>query len=107
MSFETQINSIIKDAKNKGLNFKEIVTENGLKDMIDFNKELEYDNLADTFIEVFKKKTGMCNENNLKDDFDDCDENFYVEFTSPDFRFLKKLKNTICYILRKHESKAS
>jgi len=37
-----------------------------------------------------------------EDDFDDCDENFYVEFTSPDFRFLKQLKNTIRDILRKH-----
>lgn len=166
MSFEKQINSIIQDAKNKGLDFKEIVTKN----MIDFNKELEYDNLADEFIEAFKKKTGMVDDNNIsmedfaeyvknnintaminccfesdisdihfqiyigvnenvtlqqiidqtaeflfitvyhytdEDDFDDCDENFYVEFTSPDFRFLKKLKNTICDILRKHESKAS
>lgn len=171
MSLETQINSIINDAKQKGIDFRDIVTKNALKNMIDFNKELKYDNLADTFIEAFKKKTRMYNENNLtieefaeyvknnintamvncccfesdisdihfqiyiginenvtlqqiidqtaeflfitvyhytdKDDFDDCDENFYVEFTSPDFRFLKKLKNTICYILRKHESKAS
>lgn len=166
MSFEKQINSIIQDAKNKGLDFKEIVTKN----MIDFNKELEYDNLADEFIEAFKQKTGMYNENNLtieefaeyvknnintemvdccfeydiknihfqifieinenvtlqqiidqtadfliitvyhytdEDDFDDNDPEFYVEFTSPDFRFLKKLKNTICDILRNHESKAS
>lgn len=65
MSFETQINSIIKDAKQKGIDFREIVTENGLKDMIDFNKELEYDNLADEFIEVFKKKTGMVDNNNI------------------------------------------
>ena len=153
MSFDTQINSIIKDAKNKGLDFKDIVTKNALKNMIDFNKELEYDNLADEFIESFKKKTGMVDDNNISvEDFaeyvknsintamincccfeydisdihfqiyiginenvtlqqiidqtaeflfitvyhytneDDCDENFYVEFTSPDFRFLKKLK---------------
>lgn len=138
--------------------------------MIDFNKELEYDNLADNFIEAFNQKTGMYNGNNLtveefaeyvknnintemvdccfesdikdihfqiyivinenvtlqqiidqtaeflfitvyhytdEDDFDDCDENFYVEFASPDFNFLQKLKNTICDILRNHESKAS
>ena len=31
MSLEKQINDIIQDAKNKGLDFKEIVTENGLK----------------------------------------------------------------------------
>lgn len=37
-----------------------------------------------------------------EDDFDDNDPEFYVEFTSPDFRFLKQLKNTICDILRKH-----
>ena len=42
-----------------------------------------------------------------EDDFDDNDPEFYVEFTSPDFRFLKQLKNTICDILRNHESKAS
>ena len=172
MTFETQINSIIKDAKQKGIDFKEIVTENGLKDMIDFNKELEYDNLADEFIEAFKNKTGMVDDNNTsmedfsryirvnceletgivtcnfesyiknihfqifimvdgfvtlqqiidqtanfltitvyhytdEDDFDDNDPDFYVEFTSPDFRFLKKLKTTICDILRNHESKAS
>ena len=165
MSFETQINSIIKDVKQKGIDFKEIVVKNGLKNMIDFSKELEYDNLADNFIDAFKNKTGMCNENNLtveefaeyvknnintemvdccfesdikdihfqiyieinenvtlqqiidqtanfltitvyhytdEDDFDDNDPEFYVEFTSPDFRFLKQLKNTICDILRKH-----
>ena len=171
MSLETQINSIIQDTKNKGLDFKEIVTKNALKNMIDFNKELEYDNLADEFIDAFKKKTGMYNENNLtieefaeyvknnintamiswccfesdisdihfqiyigvnenvtlqqiidqtanfltitvyhytdEDDFDDNDLEFYVEFTSPDFRFLKQLKNTICDILRNYESKAS
>lgn len=172
MTFETQINNIVKDAKQRGIDFKEIVTENGLKDMIDFNKELEYDNLADEFIEAFKNKTGMVDDNNIsmedfsryirvnceletgivtcnfesyiknihfqifimvdgfvtlqqiidqtanfltitvyhytdEDDFDDNDENFYVEFTSPDFRFLKKLKTTICDILRNHESKAS
>lgn len=33
--------------------------------MIDFNKELEYDNLADEFIEAFKKKTGMVGDNNI------------------------------------------
>lgn len=66
--------------------------------MIDFNKELEYNNLADEFIEAFKNKTGMVGDN---------DPEFCVEFTSPDFRFLKQLKNTICYILRNHESKAS
>lgn len=135
--------------------------------LIDFNKELEYCNLADNFIEAFKNKTGMVDDNNIsvedfsnyirfncesdtglvpcnfesdiknihfqifitvngfvtlqqiidqtanfltitvyhytdEDDFDDNDPNFYVEFTSPDFRFLKKLKNTICDILRKH-----
>nr|DAQ48541.1 MAG TPA: hypothetical protein [Caudoviricetes sp.]DAT07327.1 MAG TPA: hypothetical protein [Caudoviricetes sp.] len=172
MTFETQINSIVKDAKNKGLNFKEIVIENGLKDMIDFNKELEFARLADEFIEAFKEKTGMVGDNNIsmedfsryirvnceletgivtcnfesyiknihfqifimvdgfvtlqqiidqtanfltitvyhytdEDDFDDNDPEFYVEFTSPDFRFLKQLKNTICDILRNHESKAS
>lgn len=42
-----------------------------------------------------------------EDDFDDNDPDFYVEFTSPDFRFLKQLKTTICDILRSHESKAS
>lgn len=165
MSFETQINSIIKDAKQNGIDFREIVTENGLKNMIDFNKELEYDNLADEFIDAFNQKTGMYNENNLtveefaeyvknnintemvdccfesgikdihfqiyieinenvtlqqiidqtanfltitvyhytdEDDFDDNDPDFYVEFVSPDFRFLTQLKNTICDILRKH-----
>lgn len=35
------------------------------------------------------------------------EEKDYIEFTSPDFRFLGKLKNTICDILRKYESKAS
>lgn len=172
MSFEKQINDIVIDAKQKGIDFRNIVTENGLKNMIDFNKELEYAELADKFIEAFKKKTGMVDDNNIsmedfaeyirvnsesdtgmvtcnfeydikdihfqifitidefvtlqqiidqtaeflfitvyhytdEDDFDDCDENFYVEFTSPDFRFLGKLKNTICDILRKYESKAS
>lgn len=172
MSFETQINSIIKDAKQNGIDFREIVTENGLKDMIDFNKELEFARLADEFIEVFKKKTGMVDDNNIsmedfseyirvncesdtglvacifesdikdihfqifitvdgfvtlqqiidqtanfltitvyhytdEDDFDDNDPDFYVEFTSPDFRFLNHLKNTICDVLRNHESKAS
>lgn len=174
MSFETQINSIINDAKQKGIDFRDIVTKNGLKkdSMIDFNKELEYAELADEFIEAFKQKTGMVDDNNIsvedfaeyirvnseldtgmvtcnfeydikdihfqiyieinenvtlqqiidqtaefltitvyhytdEDDFDDNDPEFYVEFTSPDFRFLKKLKNTICDILRKHESKAS
>ena len=167
MSFETQINSIVKDAKQKGIDFKEIVVKNGLKNMIDFSKELEYDNLADEFIEAFKKKTGMVGDNNIsmedfseyirvkcesetgivtcnfesyiknihfqifitvdgfvtlqqiidqtadfltitvyhytdEDDFDDNDPEFYVEFTSPDFRFLKQLKNTICDVLRKH-----
>lgn len=164
MSFEKQINDIINDAKNKRLNFKEIVTENGLKDMIDFNKELEYDNLADEFIDAFAYKTGMCNGNNIdmedfaryietkldtgltecafdydiedvhfqvfievnnvtlqqiidqtanfltitvyhytdEDDFDDNDPHFYVEFTSPDFNFLQKLKNVICDVLRDH-----
>ena len=165
MSFETQINSIVKDAKQNGIDFRKIVTENGLKDMIDFNKELEYDNLADNFIDAFKHKTGMCNGNNLtveefaeyvknnlntemvdccfesdikdihfqiyieinenvtlqqiidqtanfltitvyhytdEDDFDDNDPDFYVEFTSPDFRFLKQLKNTIYSILSEH-----
>lgn len=42
-----------------------------------------------------------------EDDFDDNDPEFYDEFTSPDFRFSKQLKNTICDILRNHESKAS
>ena len=137
--------------------------------MIDFNKELEFARLADNFIDAFKQKTGMEDDNNIsvedfsnyirfncesdtglvpcifesdiknihfqiyitinekttlqqiidqtadfltitvyhytdEDDFDDNDENFYVEFTSPDFRFLKQLKNTICDILRNHES---
>lgn len=172
MSLETQINSIVKDAKQNGIDFKEIVTENGLKNMIDFNKELEFARLADEFIEAFKRKTGMVGDNNIsmenfseyirvkceseteivtcnfesyiknihfqifitvdgfvtlqqiidqtanfltitvyhytdEDDFDDNDPEFYVEFTSPDFRFLKQLKNTICDILRNHESKAS
>ena len=56
--------------------------------MIDFNKELEFANTDE-------------------DDFDDNDPEFYIEFTSPDFRFLKQLKNTICDILRNYESKAS
>lgn len=135
--------------------------------LIDFNKELEYCNLADNFIEAFKNKTGIVDDNNVsmedfseyirvnyesdtglvtcnfesdiknihfqifitvdgsvtlqqiidqtanfltitvyhytdEDDFDDNDPDFYVEFVSPDFRFLKQLKNTICDILRKH-----
>ena len=166
MSLEKQINSIIQDAKNKGLDFKEIVTENALKLMIDFNKELEYDNLADKFIEAFKQKNNITGENDIsiedfaeiiefnvkdemvrccfesdikdihfqifiemngnvtlqqiidqtaefltitvyhytdEDDFDDNDPDFYVEFTSPDFRFLKQLKSIICDILRKYK----
>mgnify|MGYP000926938288 CR=1 FL=1 len=144
-----------------------MVTENRLKDMIDFNKELEFARLADNFIEAFKNETGMEDDNDVsvedfseyirvncesdtglvtcnfesdiknihfqiyitinekttlqqiidqtadfltitvyhytdEDDFDDNDPDFYVEFTSPDFRFLKQLKNTICDILRKH-----
>lgn len=165
MSLEKQINSIIQDAKNKGLDFKEIVTENRVKTMVDFNKELEYDNLTNEFIEAFKQKNNITGENDIsiedfaeiiefnvkdemvrccfesdikdihfqifiemngnvtlqqiidqtaefltitvyhytdEDDFDDNDENFYVEFTSPDFRFLKQLKSTICDVLRKH-----
>lgn len=168
MSFEKQINSIIQDAKNKGLDFKEIVTKNGLKDMIYFNKKLEYDKLADEFIEAFKKKTGMNGENNISiEDLSNflnsnivgeglvkscfnytisgiefsvfrefntqvtlqdiinqsadfitltiyyykedtvLDEENYIEIKSSDFRFLKQLKNTICDILRNHESKVS
>lgn len=165
MSFEKQINDIINDARQKGIDFRNIVTENALKSMIDFNKELEYDKLADKFIEAFEKKTGMVDDNNIsvedfaeyirvncesdmitcnfesdiknihfqvfievnnvtlqqiidqtaefltitvyhytdEDDFDDNDPEFYVEFTSPDFRFLKQLKNTICDILRKYK----
>ena len=34
MSFEKQINSIIQDAKNKGLDFKEIVTKNTICDIL-------------------------------------------------------------------------
>lgn len=139
--------------------------------MIDFNKELEYDNLADEFIEAFKTKTALKGNNDIpvEDfagyikfnneilmieslfDYDikdihfqvaievneqvtlqqiidqnsdfltisvyhfteeeeeemDSYEDYCIKFTSPDFRFLKKLKNTICDILRKHESKAS
>lgn len=166
MSLEKQINSIIQDAKNKGLDFKEIVTENRVKTMVDFNKELEYDNLADEFIEAFKQKNNITGENDIsiedfaeiiefnvkdemvrccfesdikdihfqifiemngnvtlqqiidqtaefltitvyhytdEDDFDDNDPDFYVEFTSPDFRFLKQLKSIICDILRKYK----
>ena len=166
MSFEKQINDIVNDAKQNGIDFKKIVTENGLKDMIDFNKELEYDNLADNFIEAFKNKTGMGIENSIdmedfarylnikldmeltkcnfeydikdihfqvfievnnvtlqqiidqtanfltitvyhytdEDDFDDSDPEFYDEFTSPDFRFSKQLKNIICDVLRKSDA---
>lgn len=164
MSFETQINSIINDAKQKGINFKNIVTENALKIMIDFNKELEFARLADKFIEAFKQKTGITGENDISMEnlsnflnsdvvgeglvkscfnytidgieFDvfrefntqvtlqniinqsadfitltiyyykedaTLDEENYIEIKSPDFRFLKKLKNTIYDILRKYK----
>lgn len=160
MSFETQINSIINDVKQKCIDFKEIVTEN----MIDFNKELEYDNLADEFIDAFKNKTGISGENDISmedlsnflnsdvvdeglvkscfnytiDDIEfsifrefdthvtlqdiinqsadfitltiyyykedaTLDEENYIEIKSPNFRFLRKLKNTICDILRKYK----